>query len=102
MDNDNYDYNHGQRAPPKLYTPPRDRLPPPRESTRFSIDDVSQLANTRPPCQIPVDYELEAIIAKRRRLEVKYKFRDNIEFFYYSYTRLRLNFRLFTPMSNVC
>ena len=81
MDNDSYSYNQGHRAPPReRYTPPRERLPLPRESTRFSIDDISQLANTRPPCQIPVDYELEAIIAKRRRLEVNLSEKVDFDF----------------------
>ena len=75
MENDSHGYNQGQRAPPRPYTPPRDRIPPRQEPARFSIDDISQLANTRPPCQIPVDYELEAIIAKRRRLEVREDYR---------------------------
>merc|ERR1712131_563576 len=41
----------------------------------FGIDDFIQLSNMRPAVTIPTRYEIDAIVTKRRRLEVSQNFR---------------------------
>ena len=51
--------------------PSRASAPPANQSARFVIDDFSQLSGQRPSCPMPRRDEIDQLITRRKRLEVR-------------------------------